>query len=183
VSHQHVPAEEEPLARLSAEDRLDLQELIARYSLARDDQDMDSLLDCFTSEAVFNRRGQDVTGREALHDFYLASMKKYDLTTHTNHAQVLEPVDVGHAHGVVTGHAELVLSGALIVASYRYHDCYRQERGRWRFASRELRFLYAMPVEELAHGFAGPRRIRWPATEPAPADYPETLPTWGYSQR
>ena len=170
-------------AKIPVEDKLDLQELIARYSLARDDQDMHSLLDCFVDDAVFVRRGRDVVGREALHEFYLQSMQRYDLTTHTNHAQVLEAVNDDAVDGVVTGHAELVLTGRLLVASYRYRDTYRRTEAGWKFASRQLNFFYVMPVEELSRGFADVNRVRWPDTEPAPADYPETLPSWGYPDR
>lgn len=169
--------------RITVEDRLDLQELIARYSLARDDQDMEALLDCFIDDAVFARRGQDVIGREALHQFYLQSMRRYDLTIHTNHAQVLDAVGPDDVNGVVTGHAELVLEGRLVVASYRYRDVYRRSATGWRFASRELNFLYAMPVDQMASGFADANRVRWPGADPALADLPENQPTRGYPDR
>ena len=161
------------------EDRLEVQELVARYSIARDDKDLDALLGCFVEDAVFRRRGQVVEGRAAIRDFFLASMRRYELTTHTNHAQVLDPgPDEGQLLGLVTGHAELVLDAQLVVASYRYHDRYSRTSHGWRIADRSLSFLYALPVTELGAGFADRKRIRWPGQEPAEADYPETLPTW-----
>lgn len=176
----HLPLAPSAARPPGVETRLSLLELVTRYSVARDDRDMASLLDCFTPDAVFRRRGKDVVGHRQLHDFFLASMRRYDLTTHTNHGQILHQVGAGLVKGLVTGHAELVLDGRLVVASYRYHDTYRRTDTGWRIASRELRFLYAMPVDRLAQGFTGMRRVCWPGAEDAAADYPETLPTWGY---
>lgn len=163
---------------ISVQDRLDLQELIARYSIARDDRDIDTLINLFTEDAVFERAGRSVVGKQEICSFFLASMSRYDLTTHTTHAQVLDPVSAIAVAGTVTGHAELVLDGQLVVASYRYADEYKKEQQGWRLARRSLSFLYAMPVEEMGTGFRDRYRIRWPNSEPVLADYPETLSTW-----
>jgi ketosteroid isomerase-like protein len=163
---------------ISVQDRFDLQELIARYSIARDDRDIETLIGLFAENAIFERAGRTVEGRERIRDFFLASMSRYDLTTHTTHSQVLESVSETVVRGIVTGHAELVLEGKLVVASYRYADEYRRTQQGWRLGRRSLSFLYAMPIEELSTGFKDRYRIRWPNQAPALADYPESLPTW-----
>jgi ketosteroid isomerase-like protein len=164
--------------KISVDDRLQLQELIWRYSIARDDKDLTRLLECFTDDARFVRRGSEVVGLKEIDGFFRRSMARYDLTTHTNHGQVLDPVADDQVNGLVAGHAELVLDGRLHVASYRYADQYRRAGQKWLIARRSLMFLYAMPVEELSTGFTDRLRIRWFGEQPAEADYPETLPTW-----
>ncbi|UMG91260.1 nuclear transport factor 2 family protein [Nocardioides sp. TF02-7] len=168
---------------LTVEDRLLLQELIARYSLARDDRDIDSLLDLFAPDAEFERAGRVVRGREEIREFFLASMRRYDLTNHVTHTQVLDPLPLAPGEpvtvaGTVTGHAELVLDGSLHVAAYRYYDVYTPSDRRWLLRRRSLNFMYAMPVGELSSGFATTERVRWAGQEPQTADIPETLPTW-----
>ena len=44
--------------------------------------------------------------------------------------------------------------------------------------SRRALQLYAAPLAELPDVLAGTLRRRWPGTEPAPADIPESLPSW-----
>lgn len=163
---------------ISVQDRLDLQELIARYSIARDDKNIEALINLFTEDAVFERAGQTVKGRQEIRSFFIASMSRYDFTTHTTHAQVLDPLSAVAVAGAVSGHAELVLDGQLVVASYRYADKYEKEQQGWRLSRRSLRFIYAMPVEQMKTGFKDRYRIRWPNSAPALADHPETLPDW-----
>jgi uncharacterized protein (TIGR02246 family) len=160
------------------EDRAELQELVARYSVARDDRDIAGLIGSFTPDAEFHRAGAVQRGREQITAFFRRSMDRYSTTLHTVHTQALDRVDADTVTGLVTGHAELALDGTLVVAAYRYDDRYRRHEGRWLIAYRSLTFMYAAPVEELATTFRDANRMRWPGQEPAPADWPETRPTW-----
>ncbi|GAA1510710.1 hypothetical protein GCM10009827_026120 [Dactylosporangium maewongense] len=161
---------------VTVEDRLLLQELIARYSLARDDRDIDLLISLFAPDAQFERAGRVVDGADGIREFFLGSMRRYDLTNHVNHGQVLDPVEGASPRervaGRVSGHAELVPSGILHVAAYRYHDLYVKSEGRWLFQRRSLNFIYAMPVDQFAAGFADNLRVRWHGDQPRPADLP-----------
>jgi hypothetical protein len=63
-----------------------------------------------------------------------------------------------------------------VVTSFRYADEYVRLAGRWRFASRQVRTLYAMTHAELASGgLSWKLRKRWPHRAPAPAELPAYL--------
>ena len=99
-------------------------------------------------------------------------------TNHIAHEQILEfTADPDTAEGLVTSHAEVCRHGRTFVAALRYRDRYRRHEGRWRFAERLLSFLYYLPVEEYAEGFASRLRMR-AYGDRRPADYPESLPAW-----
>jgi uncharacterized protein (TIGR02246 family) len=158
-------------------DQQAIRDLVAIYSVARDDNDMAALLDTFAPEGSFVIGGEPVTGHAALREFYAGNMDRYTTSLHTTHTHVIG-VDGDRASGFVTGHAELALGETLMMAAYRYTDSYARLAGRWVFAERILRFMYAVPAGEMGTSFTSPLRMRWPGTEPAPAEFPETLPTW-----
>lgn len=168
--------------QLTVEDRLELQELIARYSLARDDKRFDDLLSYFAEDGEFERIGKVVSGIEAIRQFFLGSADRYDFTNHVTHSQVLDPVPElegrPRANGVVSGHAELVLKGEAHFAAYRYYDEYVKDDGRWLFKKRSLNFFYSMRPQDFVDGFKTSKRIRWADGEPTTADLPEKIPGW-----
>lgn len=170
------PPAEDRLLRLA--DRLDIYELLARYSMARDDCDLTALVATFTPDAEFERHGVISRGQAAIESFFRASFDRYDLTLHTVHLPVVEVLDPHTAAGLVNGHAELVLDTVPYLAAYRYTDSYRKADGRWLFARRHLRFLYAVPAGSYHRSFRDLLRIQWPGGEPLPADYPEREPRW-----
>lgn len=149
------------------------------YSVAVDDHDLDTVVACFAPDGSFSRAGVTYTGRGKLRGFYAGMMDRYVTTLHTPNAHVIE-VDTaaGTGTGLLTGHAELALGDRLLMAAYRYDDRYLRDGDRWVFASRELRFMYNVPFEQMPTSFADSRRIRLPGLPCADADYPETLPTW-----
>jgi uncharacterized protein (TIGR02246 family) len=151
-----------------------IADLAVRYAMAVDDHDLETVLSCFTPDAVFVRRGEAVPGAE-LRPFFERMTSRYGLTVHTVHGHLVD-VDGPTATGVQTGSAELLLEGTMMRAAYRYRDAYVCPDGRWLFGRRELAFAYAVPADQPFP--AGTDRIRWPGTAPEPADYPETLPTW-----
>lgn len=167
---------------LSVADRLDLQDLIARYSLARDDKRFDDLLTYFAPDGEFERIGKVVSGIDAVRAFFLGSADRYDFTNHVTHSQVLDtqpsPPDRPHVKGVVSGHAELVLRGEVHFAAYRYYDDYVKDAGRWLFQRRSLNFFYSMRPQDMAEGFRTEERIRWADAQPAVADLPAKIPGW-----
>jgi ketosteroid isomerase-like protein len=170
------------LEGVGVEDRLALQQLVATYSWARDDKDIDGLVAHFEADAEFERAGRVVRGHEGIRDFFAASMQRYDLTIHVTHSQAVHALvpegGIDLVAGTVAGHAELVLDAVPHQAAYRYADVYARTDAGWRFRRRSLRFIYAMPVEELPAGFGDPLRVRWRGSDPQRADLPEGLPTW-----
>jgi len=86
---------------------------------------------------------------------------------------VLEFVDDDHARGDVLGFSEQASGQHTVITSFRYTDEYVRLDGRWRFASRQVRTLYAMTHAELASGgLAWELRKRWPHRAPAAAELP-----------
>lgn len=175
----HEPASLERRIR-TLEDRAELRELVARYCLAIDDRDIDALTELFTPDASF--RSVDgvmgAFGREAVIRQFHGRFAALKTTNHIAHDQILDfGPDPDAAGGLVSSHAEVCREGRVFVAALRYRDRYRRQEGRWRFADRELSFLYYLPVEEYAEGLAGRLRMR-AYGDRRPADYPESLPAW-----
>jgi len=174
-----VPTEPRALAHAVEElrDRAAIGALISLYSVARDDNDLDGVVSFFAPDGIFEVGGRQIRGHDELRSFYQGNMEKYRTSYHVNHTSVLSVRDQV-AEGIVTGHAELAYRGTLMLAGIRYADDYRKLDDRWVFAHRRLRFMYAVPADQLAGSFVDRLRIRWPGEEPALADIPEGLPTY-----
>jgi ketosteroid isomerase-like protein len=155
-----------------------IRNLLAIYSIARDDNDIESLLACFADDGAFVNSGVRYEGHPALRAHYVGNMDRYRTTLHTTHTQLVDFTTADAADGVVTGHAELSFGDDLMLAAYRYADRYARVAGRWVIRERRLRFMYAAPFDEMATSFTTPLRMRWRGREPYAADFPESSPTW-----
>ena len=148
------------------EDRLEIQDLAVRYFIAIDDSDYAGLLAMYTDKA----RLGETAGRQEVVDLLRAIRSTYGRTIHTSQGHAVRFVDDDHATGIVLSHAELDIAGQTIHAAIRYYDDYEREEGAWRFANRAVKFAYAVPVSELGESLTSDLPVRWPGTEPAPAD-------------
>jgi hypothetical protein len=158
------------LARIATE--LEIKDLAIRYSAAVDDGDLAIVVDSFTRSGSFERAGQVVTGHEDLRTFFAAMADRYVLTRHLVEMHTIDPPhERERASGTVHGSAELVMGDTLFRAAYRYHDLYALEADRWRFASRQLRFIYYLPAAELDDAISSPDRVRIPGTDPKPSEH------------
>lgn len=167
------------LERLEAESAI--RALAARYNLAIDDHDLDTVADLFTSDARFHSRDGvlDATGRDAIVEQFKGRFSVLGPSNHVGHDHAIEVADDARtATGILSAHAEVHRNGTPMVAALRYADRYvRDEDGLWRFADRLLSFLYYVPLADYPGILDRPDRMR-AYEEPAPADYPESLPTW-----
>ena len=163
------------------EDRLALRELVARYGIAVDDRDIDTLESLFTPDAIF--RSQDgvmnAQGRAAIIEQFHGRFAALKATNHVAHDQLVEldTTDPDRASGLVSSHAEVWRNSQALIAALRYRDQYRRHAGRWCFAERTLSFLYYLPVGEYAAALGSRLRMRAYGDQ-RPADYPEGLPSW-----
>jgi hypothetical protein len=149
------------------EDRLAIEDLAVRYCMGIDDGDYDGLLDMYTEKTTMGA----TVGRHEVVDLLRATRANYGRTIHVPEAHIVTFADDSHATGVVLSHAELDIKGKTVHTYIRYYDDYeRGADGAWRFAARTLRFAYALPIEEMAESLPGINPVRWPGTEPAPAD-------------
>lgn len=159
------------IARLEA--RAEIAELLARYAFLIDDHDFEGLGQLFTPDARFGSPGGSHVGRENIVAYYRARGELYPVSLHEALGFVVHFADDEHARGQVQGFSEQASGQHTVITSFRYTDEYECLDGRWRFASREVRTLYAMSHADLAAGgLAWRLRKRWPHREPAPAELP-----------
>jgi hypothetical protein len=130
------------LSRLSADDRLEIAELYARYNLASDIGDPLEYAECFTIDGLLKAGALEVRGRQALGAYKRQDQSGRDgrLRRHWNTLPVLDLVgnDVVHGrcyllafNGTPRAPLELVDSGI-------YDDSICRIDGRWLFSTRTL---------------------------------------------
>ena len=166
------------LDRLEAESAI--RALAARYCFAIDDHDLEAVAGLFTMDArVWSRDGVlDARGRDAVTAQYAERYKVLGPSNHVSHDHWIRFADdPDTAKGQLSAHAELHRNDVPMITALRYTDLYRRELGVWRFAERELAFLYYVPVADYPGILGATDRMRAYA-EPAAADYPESLPDW-----
>lgn len=155
------------------ESREQIRELHVRYAILIDDHEFDALGDLFTADARFGRPGRQHSGRDAIIANYRVRGAQYPISMHDPHGAVIEFVDDDHATGQVVALSEQASEEHTVITAFRYDDEYVRADGRWRFAARSVRTLYAMTHAELAAGGLGrDLRNRWPHREPARAELP-----------
>jgi hypothetical protein len=148
------------------EDRHELRDLTIKYTTAMDDSDWPVLRELFTDDAEV---AGVVGGDEAI--ALLRSIRStYGRTIHTAHGQLVEFSDDDHATGMVPSRAELDIKGQTVVCSMRYYDTYVRDRGSWRFRRRDIKFVYALPWDQMSNALIDERPVQWPGTDPTPAD-------------
>jgi hypothetical protein len=95
----------------------------------------------------------------------------YGRSLHFPEAHLIEFLDDDHATGILLAHAELDIRHQTIQTALRYEDEYQRDAdGAWRFARRDIKVTYAVPVADLAESMTHPLPVRWPGADPAPAD-------------
>jgi ketosteroid isomerase-like protein len=177
-----------PAANLEArirrlEDRAEIGELIARYGLVMDNRDMAAMADLFTADVVIESADgvMNIRGRDAAVELFRGRFRVLGPSNHVSHDRVLTFYDSNpdEAGGLVLSHAEMNRKGVAMVAAIRYHDTYRRDAGRWRFARRLLTFMYYVPVAEYLDALgAGLAKRNRAYDTPQAADWPEPLSTW-----
>ena len=163
------------------EDRLDIAQLQARYTIHIDDHDLDRVAELFARDGRFRSADgvMDAQGREAVCEQFRKRFAALGFGFHVTHDHVitLDPEHPDQATGFVSSHAEVVRNGAPMLAAMRYHDRYVREDGAWRFADRLLHFFYYLPVADYSAALPTAGRMR-AYGDIRPADLPEGAPTF-----
>ena len=155
------------------EDRAELQDLVATYFRATDDDDYDRLRDCFTADATFSASGFPASaGRESIIEFLKSTRSEMGQTVHTPNYVYLDFIDSDSVTGVVAAHLELGIGDTTYFAAVRYLDAYRRVNGRWQIAQREMRAIHVGPWSKADQSLSTPLNIRWPGSEPTTSDFP-----------
>jgi uncharacterized protein (TIGR02246 family) len=166
-----VTSLEDRIRRL--EDRAEIQDLVATYFRATDDDDLATLGQCFTADARFVATGfAGGEGRGGVTEFLKAARAAMRQTVHTpNYVHILFH-DGDHADGTVMAHLEIGMAETTVYAAVRYLDSYRREDGHWRIARREMRAVHLGSWADVAQSLVNPLNVCWPGGRPAASDYP-----------
>ena len=160
------------------EDRREIDDLVLLYCLVMDERDVSALPRLFTEDARLGS-GDGVFGADGLAEIrrtYEGRFAALGPTFHYSHGVVVrfDEADSDLAHGVGTGHAEVVRNGTTMWVALRYQDTYRRTPAGWRFAERVLSYMYYMPAAEYVDGMRTADRNRAYGDE-RPADWPSAL--------
>jgi ketosteroid isomerase-like protein len=163
------------------EDREAIRELVGAYGYTIDNRDIDALAELFCVDGVLQSADgiMNAQGRAAVVEMYKGRFAVLGPTFHFthDHAITLDEADANRARGVIASHAEVTRNGETMLAAIRYHDDYRREGGRWRFARRVLNFFYYTPVAEYIDCMKSALRQRAYGDQ-RPSDWPESLESW-----
>lgn len=167
----------ERLERLEADAQI--RQLVASYSFDIDDRNLDGVAGLFAEDAVVmsGDRVMMAVGREAIVDQYRDRFRVLGAGMHFMHDHEIRFDGATEAQGKVSGHAELWRNGEMMLVALRYNDRYRKTEEGWKFAAREICYLYYVSVDDYPGILGKPDRNRAYATA-KPADFPEGLPSW-----
>jgi SnoaL-like domain len=166
-----LPSLEDRIRKL--EDRAALQDLVADYFKATDDDDYAALAAFFTADASFGASGFDGGGgREGIIAFLRTARAGMGQTVHTPNYVQLCFTDDDHASGVVGAHLELGMGDQTIYGAVRYLDTYARFEGRWQISSRDMKVIHIGPWADVGTSLSTPLNVRWPGAEPGPSDFP-----------
>jgi uncharacterized protein (TIGR02246 family) len=157
------------------EDRAAIQDLVATYFRATDDDDEGALAECFTEDSEFTAPGFDGgIGRAGVIAFLKAARSVMQQTVHTPNYVHITFVEDDVATGLVVAHIEIGISETTVFGAVRYVDEYRRESAKWRIRRREMRTVHLGSWDEAARSLVEPLNVRWPDAEPRSSDVPRS---------
>jgi ketosteroid isomerase-like protein len=158
------------LDRLLAHD--EIRQLAARYALAVDSRDLDSLVDLFVPDVHVGRRER---GRDALRESFRESLRGIGVSILNVGTQVIDVVDDTHASGHVYCKGEIQDGDRWIHQAILYRDTYERRGDHWYFVRRihELWYGAEVGVNPLALPPAN-----WPEHHDGRGTLPERWDTW-----
>jgi ketosteroid isomerase-like protein len=137
-------------------DRLEINELIARYSYALDSGDFDALDDLFTSDAVldYTATGAIRGSLAEMKDFVRKAFAMFEGTQHlTTQTTVRFSGDGDTAYGKSACHNPMVFGGDLkprmMIVGLWYVDTFVRTPDGWRFKERVEEQLYNTTIEKV----------------------------------
>ena len=137
-------------------DRLEIQDLIARYSYALDRRDFDALDELFTPDAVLDYRATGaIRGSLAeMKGFVAEAFTMFDATQHLTTQTFIEFDDDGNtAHAKSTCHNPMVFGGdnkpKMMIVGLWYVDTLVRTPDGWRFQERTEEQLYTTVVDKV----------------------------------
>jgi len=149
-----------------------IRQLIARYCFAIDQRQRAEVAALFAEDAVVCSADgvMNAQGVDTIMAMYEGRFAALGPGAHYMHDVQIDFEDADSATGLVSGHAELMRNNEMMVTSLRYHDRYRRTAAGWRFARRQINFLYYVTVADYPGILLHEDRNRAYAT-PKPADF------------
>lgn len=155
------------------EDRAAIQDLVAVYFRASDDDDYAVMAQCFSRNARFEASGfDDAAGRDGIVALIKAARAGMGQTVHTPNYVHIAFTGADTAEGMVCAHLELGLGDATYFGAVRYIDRYEREDGRWRIAVRAMKVVHIAPWSDASASLTTDLNVRWPGADPLPSDFP-----------
>jgi ketosteroid isomerase-like protein len=144
------------LSQQEISDRLEIQELIARYSYALDARDFDALDELFTPDAVldYTATGAIRGSLREMKAFVAEAFTMFEGTQHLTTQTLLRFADDGNtAYGKSTCHNPMVFGGdnkpKMMVVGLWYVDTFVRTPDGWRFKERVEEQLYTTMVDKV----------------------------------
>jgi hypothetical protein len=159
------------LERLEAHEAI--RQLAARYAVAVDARDLDTLVGLFVPDV---RVGGGAVGRRALRASFDQSLRTVGISVLTVGTHVIDLVDAGHATGTVYCAGEIQDGDRWIHQAIAYEDTYRRVEGTWYFVRRVHRLFYGAEVGVNPLGLPP---ANWPEHHDGRGTLPEAWDTWG----
>jgi ketosteroid isomerase-like protein len=158
------------LDRLIAHD--EIRQLAARYALAVDSRDLDTLVGLFVVDVQV---GRDTFGRAALRDEFDRSLRAIGISILHVGTHVIDLVDGDHATGWVYCKGEIQDGERWIGQAILYGDTYERRDGHWYFVRRVHRLWYGAEVGVNPLGLPP---ANWPERHDGLGTVPECWDTW-----
>jgi hypothetical protein len=140
----------ERLQRLA--DLEEIRSLAARYALALDSRDIETLVSLFVDDVQLADSG---SGRAALATWFDSGLRRFTVSFHLIGNHLIDRVDSDHATGTLYCRAEYQVGDRWIVMPQQYWDRYERRDGVWRFGYRTARAFYAADVLEAPTALPG----------------------------
>ena len=149
-----------------------IRQLVARYALATDSRDLDALVALFVDDV---RVGTDGRGREALRQFFDASLRAVGVTILHVGNHIIDFDDPDHARGVVYCRGEVQVNDQWIIQAIQYRDTYERRDRAWYFVRRKHLLWYGA---ELGQSPIGLPPANWPEHHTGGGELPGEWDTW-----
>ena len=160
------------IERLEASEAI--RQLAARYALALDSRDVQTLASLFVPDV---ETGDGRVGREALAEWFDPILRPYATTFHLIGNHIIDFVDDDHATGVVYCRPEHEVGELWVVMPMQYWDRYERRDGEWWFKSRKPVVFYAADI--LEHPLKVQDRFNFPNNPMLDrAELPDKWVTW-----
>lgn len=111
-----------------------IRDLLARYALALDTDDLDRCLDLFTADGEFVVFGREFTGREEIRAMFESAPRGLHLTG-------VSSVEVSGDAATARSQVLLVEAGTTHLRPALFDDELSRDGRRWRFRRRRCRFI------------------------------------------